>query len=234
MTATSLCWVPNIGSLSTVYRTYALDSIGDVGRSISAKAIAHSSELVQWLDEVFTALDLGDKINLMGVSHGGWLTTQYALRFPSRLGKIVLLAPGATVLRNRAVFYLRGAMILTGRRYFTRATIYWLLEDLAYKNASAVEAAVDRVHLTFQCIQPRRLVAPTVLTDHELRSLRMPTLFLVGEYEKVYSAVKAVQRLNIVAPHIITEIIPNAGHDLTIAQPDIVNVKILEFLAKDL
>jgi pimeloyl-ACP methyl ester carboxylesterase len=68
------------------------------------------------------------------------------------------------------------------------------------------------------------------LQDHELESLRMPTLFLVGEHEKIYCAAKAVRRLSRVAPRIRAEIIPAAGHDLTIAQPGMVNRKILEFL----
>jgi pimeloyl-ACP methyl ester carboxylesterase len=74
------------------------------------------------------------------------------------------------------------------------------------------------------------MVAPTVLADEELQSLTMPALYLVGENEKIYSAQKAVQRLNRVAPQIKTEILPHSGHDLTIVQAEMVNRKVLEFL----
>ena len=57
-------------------------------------------------------------------------------------------------------------------------------------------------------------------------------LFLVGENEKIYSARKAVRRLNRVAPHIKTEIIPGAGHDLWVVQADRVTGKILDFLGE--
>jgi pimeloyl-ACP methyl ester carboxylesterase len=60
----------------------------------------------------------------------------------------------------------------------------------------------------------------------------MPTLFLVGENEKIYSAQQAVEHLNTVAPNIETAIIPNAGHDLTLVQADVVNDRILDFLEK--
>ena len=53
---------------------------------------------------------------------------------------------------------------------------------------------------------------------------------LVGENEKIYSAQQAIERLNAVAPEITTEVIPDAGHDLTFVQVDVVNRKILEFL----
>ena len=93
-----------------------------------------------------------------------------------------------------------------------------------------VEYYVDDAFMAFRCFKFKMPVAPTVLTDQELQSIKVPTLFLVGENEKIYSARKAVQRLNNVAPQIDTEIIPNAGHDLTILQAEMVNRKVLEFL----
>jgi pimeloyl-ACP methyl ester carboxylesterase len=192
--------------------------------------MAGPADFVRWLDELFTALNLGDHINFLGMSQGGWLATQYALRFPGRLRKLVLLAPAATVLPIRWEFYFRGALVLTGHRYFAKTAIYWLLEDLARKDAARVEASVDRALLTSRCMRPRRRIALTVLRNQEIESLRVPTLFLVGEHEKIYSAAKAVRRLNSIAPFIRTEMIPGAGHDLTIAQPESVNRKVLEFL----
>lgn len=44
---------------------------------------------------------------------------------------------------------------------------------------------------------------------------------------------KAVQRLNKVAPSIKTEVIPNAGHDLTVVQSQLVNSKVLAFLIQE-
>jgi pimeloyl-ACP methyl ester carboxylesterase len=76
------------------------------------------------------------------------------------------------------------------------------------------------------------MVSPTVLTDEELTSLKMPVLYLVGENERIYSAEEAVTRLKKVAPHIKAEIILGAGHDLPVVQSEIVNQKILDFLEK--
>ena len=111
--------------------------------------------------------------------------------------------------------------------------MYWLLEDLAKKDEASrimldeeVEAALVRI----RSFKPSRLVNPTVLEDEELKSIKVPALYLVGEHEKIYSARKAIQRLHKVAPHIKTEVIPNAGHDLTIVQAEMVNTKVLEFL----
>jgi pimeloyl-ACP methyl ester carboxylesterase len=111
--------------------------------------------------------------------------------------------------------------------------MYWLLEDLAQKDEAGrlmLEEEVDASVVRLRSFKLNRLVKPTVLQDAELKSIQIPALFLVGENEKIYSAQKAIQRLNKVAPHIKTELIPNAGHDLTIVQAEMVNAKVLEFL----
>jgi pimeloyl-ACP methyl ester carboxylesterase len=112
--------------------------------------------------------------------------------------------------------------------------MYWLLEDLADMEAGAgraiVEEWADNAFLAMRSFKPRRVVPPTVLEDAELQGIKVPALFLVGENEKIYSAQKAVQRLNKVAPRIRTDIIPRAGHDLTIVQAEVVNRKVLDFL----
>ena len=111
--------------------------------------------------------------------------------------------------------------------------MYWLLEDLGQKGKASrtlIEEYVDESYLALRSFKTKRMVNPTVLTDEELRSINEPTLYLVGENEKIYSASKAIQRLYKVAPHINAEVIPNAGHDLTIVQAEMVNTKVLEFL----
>ena len=130
----SLMWGPNIAALSECYRTYAVDNIYDYGRSVYTRTIGSPDDFVNWLDELFSALELGDKINLMGLSYGGWLTSQYALRFPDRLDKIVLLAPAATVLSIRLGFIVRVLLFLVPLRCFTKSMLCWLFEDLAQKD----------------------------------------------------------------------------------------------------
>jgi len=231
--STSLMWMPNIEALSESYRTYAVDNIYDFGRSVFTRKFKVPDDFVHWLDELFSALELGNHINLMGLSYGGWITSQYALRFPNRLDKIVLLAPAATIAPFGPGFIKHGILTLVPHRNFLKNMMYWVLEDLVQKDEASrtlVEDWVDYMFLGSRCFKPKMLVSPTVLTDMELQSLKVPTLYLIGENEKIYSTQEAVQRLKKVAPHIKTEIIPDAGHDLTIVQAEMVNRKVLEFL----
>ncbi len=229
----SLQWIPNIEALSRRYSVFAVDNIYDYSRSIYSQVIKNPDDYVQWLDELFSALGLGNHIKLMGLSYGGWLTSQYALRFPERLAKMVLLAPAGTVLPIRLEWILRAVLCFLPHRYFTKRFLFWLLEDLVKKdedNRIMLEEEVDAIVVRMRCFKTIRLIRPTVLDDADLMNINVPTLYLVGEHEKIYSAGKAIQRLHKMAPQIKTEVIPDAGHDLTFVQPEMVNKKILEFL----
>jgi len=231
--ATSLMWIPNIEALSESYRVHALDNIYDFGRSVFTRPLKTPDDFVRWLDELFNALDLNDGINLMGLSYGGWLTSQYALRYPDRLDKIVLVAPAATVLPLNSEFALHALVGLIPHRRFVKKTMSWALEGFMRSDEATQKKKdffIENMYLGLRCFKYKMLVSPTVLTDQELKNLKMPTLFLVGENEKIYSAHQSIHRLNSVAPQIEAELIPDAGHDLTIVQAEMVNRKVLKFL----
>jgi pimeloyl-ACP methyl ester carboxylesterase len=232
--ATSLIWQPNIETLSKNFRVFAVDNIHDFGRSIYKRPIRGVADMVNWLDGLFTALGLEKNINLMGLSYGAWLSVQYALHFPDRLAGIVLCAPPATLYPLPGKWAWYGITSLIPHRRFLTNTTRWMFPELTRKEDEAsrqqVTALVEDAFIGLRCFKLKMPVAPTVLSDDELRGICMPALFLVGENEVVYPARKAVQRLNAVAPGIKTQIIPHAGHDLTIVQAEMVNELVREFL----
>lgn len=229
---TSLMWKPNVKELSGSFRTYAVDNIYDYGLSVYTRPINGPNDYVSWLDDLFTALGLGNNVILMGLSYGGWLAGQYLLQHPQRLDKVVLLAPGATVLPIRLEFWLRTVLAALPFRYFSQKLATWLFADLNKSEFGrrVLADAVDELMFTKRCFKARKFISLTVLTDQELRDIKTPTLFMVGENEKLYSAAKAIERLNRTAPQIKTEIIPDAGHDLAVVQADLVNATVLQFL----
>jgi pimeloyl-ACP methyl ester carboxylesterase len=239
---TSLMWVPNIAALSAHHRTYALDTVTDIGLSVGRAGISKAEDLLKWLDEVLTVLVPEGPLDLMGMSYGGWLASQYALRFPSRLRKVVLLAPASTVLPLSLGFLIRVALIampFPGRHGGpVRRMIRWLFQDLVRSGDAGRRPAGQGIAEVFEMLEMDRFFAllwmiwPTVIDDEAWRGFSVPGLFLVGENEKIYSAEAAVRRLNRVAPQIKTEIIPGAGHDLTLVQPDLVAERILGFLGE--
>ncbi|MEM1370091.1 MAG: alpha/beta hydrolase, partial [Cyanobacteria bacterium P01_H01_bin.15] len=91
----------------------------------------------------------------------------------------------------------------------------------------------DFIYLGMKSHKPQPIVFAKVLTDEELRNLNVPTLFLTGENEIIYSVKRVRSRLKSLAPHVQIEIIKNAGHDLPMAKPQEVNYAILKFLSNE-
>lgn len=233
--AHSLTWIPNIAALSAHYRTYALDTIYDVGLSVSKRKLTQAEHLVDWLEEVLAALVPEGALRLMGISYGGWLASQYALRCPQRVRKLVLISPAATVLPVSFSFLLRAMTLLIPRTVFIRKFLYWLLHDMVQqgeRSRAVVDEAVEDWAIALRSFGPLPLINASVISDQAFQSFQVPTLFLVGEHEKVYSAQRAVERLNRVAPQIQAEVIPQAGHDLWMSQAEVVNRKMIDFLGQ--
>jgi len=230
---TSLTWIPNIAGLSTQFNTFAVDTIYDYGLSVRKKALKKPQDLVNWLDEVLRALVPEGRLSLVGLSYGAWLISQYALQFPERLEKIVLIAPAATVLPVSATLILRALLTLIPMHALRQGFYDWLLADTAQSGADGramVDKAVADWETADRCFKALPVVNATVLTEGELRDFKVPCLVLYGEHEKIYSAQKAVRHLNRVAPQIKTEIIPQAGHDVSFIHAKLVTAKIIEFL----
>jgi pimeloyl-ACP methyl ester carboxylesterase len=228
----SLMWQPNVAALSAKHRVYAVDTLWDIGRSVYTRPLKGPADYLNWLDGLFTVLAPGSAISLMGISHGGWLTGLYAVSFPTRVAKAVLLAPSGTVRRLRMTWLI--CAIASGlHRSLGERFKNWMFKDSLRLGSDAQQLIDEIMHDGAQWMRilvRKKMVPPTVLTDMELQGLPMPVLVLIGENEKIYSPRKALRRLHRVAPHIKAELVPQAGHDLSLAQAELVNRRVLDFL----
>lgn len=228
----SLQWKTNIKALSRNYRTFAIDIIIGTGRSINTGSIEKTSELVSWLDQTLAGLGLKDNINMMGLSYGGWIASQYALAGQKRLNKVILIAPAGTVSPLSMKWIKYAVLSLIPHRHFIRNFLYWVLPDFYRKDRSELDRHVEESFLAMRCFKPAHLLNPTVLTEADWKQIKIPLLFLIGENERIYpkKAAQVIKHLHSIAPQIRTKIIPDAGHDLTFVQAALVNKTILEFL----
>src|SRR5262245_59028769 len=68
----STMWYPNIADLSRAHRVYALDIIGDKGKSVCTRSLLTPLDFVDWLRDVFSALHF-EEAHVVGLSYGGFL-----------------------------------------------------------------------------------------------------------------------------------------------------------------
>ena len=230
----SLLWRPNIEALSAVHRVIAVDHIYDFGRSVYTRPMKTLDDNLTWLTELLDALELKENLNLMGLSFGAWLSVQFAILNPGRLAKLIFIAPPATFFQFPGKWAWYGLTSLLPHRYFLMNMTRWMMKDLTENEDEAskqlVNDLVDDAFLALRCYKLKMPVTPTVLCDEELARIPTPSLFMVGENEVIYPAEKAIERLAQANPKVQTVLIPNAGHDLTMVQADLVNREVLAFL----
>ncbi len=229
----NLMWLPNIKALAENFRVYTIDNIYDFGRSIYLRKFTTPDDFTSWLDELFTKLELSNDFNLAGLSYGGWLTTQYALRYPERLNKIVLLAPVATVQPLPLEWAKVAIKAILPHRRFMRQMVDWMFPVLIQtpEGLELAEIMMEDAYIGLHSFKLKMTVNPTILSDQELIQLQqIPTLYLVGNQEVIYQPQAALERLRRVTPEIQTILVSNAGHDLTIVQSNLINDQITNFL----
>lgn len=221
----STMWYPNVAELSRAQRVYALDTIGDKGKSVCTRSLLTRSDFVDWLSDVFSELRL-EKVNFIGMSYGGFLGLNLALAAPERVMKLVLLAPAASLLPLRPQFYvpLMASRLLPGLPA-ARNLMLRIFARHDVNTSPVVEQFILKTDF-----QGDYNVLPPVYTDEELRQVKAPTLLLIGEHEIIYDPRAALKRAAHLIPTIQTDLIPGAGHALTLDQPELVNARLLKFL----
>lgn len=85
-------WLRNVAPLSRGHRLFAVDIVGEAGRSEQTRLLRDRRDCVQWLSEVLDGIGLR-RTDLAGWSFGGWTTLAFTIDEPDRVNKTVLLAP---------------------------------------------------------------------------------------------------------------------------------------------
>jgi pimeloyl-ACP methyl ester carboxylesterase len=223
--ATLTMWAPNVADFSKRYRVYAIDVMGQPGKSIPGEPIRQAADYVEWLTATLDALHL-DRVSLVGMSYGGWLALNVARAAPERVQRLVLLSPAASLLPIVRQFSLRGMLMLF---LPIRLTVSSFMRWLGIADTSAIELmCLGLKH--FRIPRETSRVTPTVFSDDQLRAMRIPTLLLMGDHEVIYDPEKALARARRLIPDIRGELIPSSNHDMCFSQHRIVDARVLDFL----
>ncbi|MFJ2864373.1 alpha/beta fold hydrolase [Kitasatospora sp. NPDC087314] len=220
-------WYPQIAALGEHHPVYAIDTLDDPGRSVQRAVAAGSTENAAWLSEVFAGLGL-ERIHLVGLSYGGWLTLNQAVHAPERLASIAPLDPGG-IEEVPARFYahmIGGLFAMLAPRRLRPA----LGRLLANPALSAPPEMIAPLMLGMRTYKPNTRPAARPFTDEELSSIRLPTLVLVGSRSALLRPHQVLKRVTALIPGVRAEIVQGAGHGLNLERPDLVNEHLLQFI----
>ena len=216
-------WEPMLAKLGQGFFPVAIDlpghgsTDGYVPDSIDAVA----AFLNAFLDE----LGIKHPICYIGQSMGGLIGLQFALAYPARLDRLVLMATAARIQLHPD--FLQQA--LTGQ---------WDMELLRPSFASEVPENLKEIVLNE--FQHTRLtadasdfmgVSPIDLTN-AISALQVPTLILTGDDDVIISPRKStILQRQIPGSRLVT--VPGAGHYLHVEQSERVAEEVTQFLQSD-
>ncbi|WP_245583913.1 alpha/beta fold hydrolase [Paenibacillus terrigena] len=228
MTMSSTMWFPNMKQLIQERCVYAVDVMGDFGKSKPEFAIKNRRDAHQWILEVLNAMQF-NKVDLAGHSMGGFLSLNFSLAYPDRVSKLMLYAPAGTFHRISLKFFTK---IYPALLFHTEL---WI--DNAFKWFSGKGEPLDPVFRAqviagYRHAKPLLQVMPSVFDKEEFQRFNVPTLLLIGDKEVIYPAKKAVANAQNLIPNLETHLIAGASHSLTMEHADVVNKLTLQFLKK--
>lgn len=205
--ATSVVWFANIADLAAAHRVYAVDLIGDIGRSVHDGApLRGAGDLMAWLDTLFDKLDL-DEAHLGGHSYGAWIALNYALHAPDRLGRLALLDPTNCFAGMSARYLVHGLpMLLKPTAERVRAFHLW-------ETGRAPEDPLWRTFLDgTACARRSKVVAMRRPKAQDLRACSVPTLVLLAEHSRAHDVTRAATAARRLLPEASVITLPNASH----------------------
>ncbi len=198
----SSMWVSDINELSKSYKVYAVDILGECGKSSETLLQYKNNDYSEWLEEVIVSLGL-ETVSLIGASLGGWISLKYAINYPDKVSKLVLLAPAGIGNQNPkflayALFYM---LINRRRSLFNKINGIQLPEEI-----------LNYQILINKHFRPRQEVLP-IFTDQELGKIKCETNIYVGKKDIILKSEETVKRSSVIKSVKIQEF-ENLGHSL--------------------
>ncbi|HEY2281413.1 MAG TPA: alpha/beta fold hydrolase [Streptosporangiaceae bacterium] len=237
-------WYLHVAALAQAGPVYAIDMPGDPNPSIARAPITPPDACAAWLDEVLAQLGAsqlgasqlgasqlgtsqfgaGQAAHLVGLSYGGWVAMNQAIRAPARVASITLLDPaGLTKLDARWWWWFSVSGLAT-------LTPMPLRRQLARWLDSPIMAEQELTKLMWTGSRGFRMEPkfPGVLTDDELRAITVPVLLITGARSAMLTPAEARARGSLM-PQAEVAIVPGShgGFD----RIDELNVRMVAFIA---
>ncbi len=209
--------VPGVGGSPAPMTPYRPSTIARLARDLALK------------------LNLGQQLDVAGVSWGGGLAQQFARQYPQICRRLVLMAtaPGVTMLPGNPSVILKMA---SPRRYSDRGYMRKIAADiyggvfrkdpaLIHRHAEAMKGATRYGYFL-------QLAAMTGWTSiHWLHALNQPTLILAGTDDPLVPAFNARVLARLI-PNSHLELIDN-GHFFVVSHPEETARTVEKFLSRD-
>jgi pimeloyl-ACP methyl ester carboxylesterase len=228
LNANAATWATWIPALAPIYRVYAIDTIGGMGKSAPSRLAKGGPAYGQWAAETLEGLGL-QRANMVGASNGGWLILKLSSVAPGMIGSAVLMSSAGFMSTD-----LKMVVRMIPRSLFKppEEIARGLLEMLSPPDSTPDSFFLEFFELIVVSGFRSEQMAPA-LSEGEIKHLTAPTYLLMGQYEASFNPYKAIERGLALLPNVIAaEIVPGVGHAMVHRQPDWVIARVTSFLKR--
>ena len=200
----SLMWVDDVQKYSRHYRVYAVDLLGEAGKSSANRPSWRGPAYAQWLTDIYDGLRL-EQAAIIGISQGGWTALKFAVARPERVDRLILICPGGIIYDNMP-FILQAYTLKSMGTWGIRRMVRRLFADQPVEESVLRAMTLTIKHFKY------RLALPPLYTNEELATLTMPTLLVGGTKDALRNSGKIADRLRPLVPKLTVNLIDGAGH----------------------
>jgi pimeloyl-ACP methyl ester carboxylesterase len=220
----SVIWYRNVKELSKSFKTFAVDTVGEVNKSTIIQPLRSQNDLLVWVGELFQGLQI-IKADIIGNSFGGYISTLTAVHMPEVVKRAVLISPAATFMQMWPWIWHFFPAYMSGSKRLKSWAYDWIWQDFA------VDDCIAEMRVIASTSGMPKHAGPKVLKDDELRRIRAPVLLLIGDHEVIYSSTRVIERARRLVRNLSAEIVPNANHNAEYTAAEDVNAKVASFLS---
>lgn len=230
-------WISMIEHLYSDYRCFMPDLLG-CGESGSPKLHYSIDVAVEALAEYLNSLQL-DVVYLVGHSLGAWIAASFALKYPERVRRLILISPEGVQVpdQKRRWNWMRGLAKPPALLYLGLKLLYPLAKLVGQGQKVRQNLRFRQQMLTYPgtcklLFRRRWAEYQAELLDEKLPDLQLPLLILQGTHDSQI-ALSLSQAYAGLAPRAEYNEVKPGSHNLPEEAPDEVAESIREFLRQD-
>lgn len=225
----SWSWLYNVEELAQDHRVYAIDYIGEPGKSIvtDEKAIPFDTDgLNKMYDDIIAGLGINQPYDVIGASFGGFVAVNRAMHAPTDVKSVILLGPMGMTPATSSVNTKLMAYQLFPLKPFHKMMFHWAL---GY-DPDVVSETEEWFWLVLNGVT-RKGSPPNTFTPEQLKKIKIPMLLVLGDKDGLVGNPEIVTPLAQNVLNMNIEILPS-GYLIGMEKPEETNALIMEFLSK--
>jgi pimeloyl-ACP methyl ester carboxylesterase len=206
--ASALTWMGDVTAWSQHFRVFAVDVIGDVGLSAPSRPKLDTDGYARWLDDVLAGLGV-ERAALVGLSLGGFVALDYAIRRPAKVTALALLC-SAGIGRQKNLLARAFPLLFLGA--WGRRKLREMVFGPTPENPSPTLQAFGGFFALIHQHAKRRMVRIPVASDAALAGLAMPVMAVVGGRDVLIDSAETRRRLERHVARAEVHVLPDAYH----------------------